>query len=287
MGDRLAFSNGIIGLALLSSAILVGFGARTEALIPLYAIGVFLAFTLSQTGMIVHWWRNRNAHWRRSLAINGFGAVASAVVLITAAVAKFEEGAWLVVLGIPLVAALLLAVRRHYDRVRHLVGVSLPPDHVDPPSARSAPGEPFGSETAEAPADVAHLVVVPVSELDRSALRALSYARSLCVPMLALHVSPEQEEVDSFRQQWDAWGAHVPLEVVLSPYRATVAPTVHYLESLLAQRPDLTITVVVPYLAVPHLWQRVLHSRTGRRLRSALARHPGVVIAEVPFHLQG
>ena len=300
MGDRLAFSNGIIALALMSAIVFAGFGARTAALIPLYAVGVFLAFTLCQAGMVVHWWRRRGEHWRRAMAVNALGAFLSAVVLVTAAVTKFAAGAWIVVLGIPLLAALLLGVRRHYANVRERTAVRIGSTAdleaevgaPDPNSTVRAPAPGIGrtsaairAENAELPADVLHLVVAAVAQLDHPTLRALAYARSLGQPLLALHVSPEQEEVESFKEQWGAWGAHVPLEVVLSPYRAIVAPMVHYLESLHSERPELTITVVVSYLEVPHLWQRLLHSRTGARLRRALARHPGIVIAEIPFHL--
>ncbi|MGO8862798.1 MAG: APC family permease [Acidimicrobiales bacterium] len=284
MGDRLAFSNGIILLGLASTLILVAFHGQTESLIPLFAVGVFLAFTLSQAGMVAHWRRLRTAHWRKSMVVNGVGAVASGLVLVTAAVTKFVGGAWVVVAAVPLVTVLLLRIKAHYVSVERETGLSqdLTQDlELVPSSARTS----LPPDVVTYPGGVHHLLVVPMARIDRPSLRALSYAVSFGQPTLALHVSPEEIEAERFQEAWDRWGAHVPLEVVVSPYRAVVGPIVNYIEALHSQRSDLTLTVVVPEIRVRRLWHRLLHDRLGHRLRRGLERHAGIAVADVPFHL--
>ena len=294
LGDRLAFSNGIIVLSAAALVIFVGFGGKTAPLIPLYAVGVFLAFTLSQSGMVMHWWRLRDPRWRRSLAINATGALLSAIVFITAAITKFTEGAWvslLVVVGFVTVAN---AIRRHYKAVAaaialHPHAIEVPP-HAIVPNGRARRRErrragAAGQETEETPAEVHHLILVAVAALDLASMRALAYAASLEQPVLVLHVSPAEEEAERFREYWRTWGDHLPLEVVVSPYRAIVAPMINYIESLHRLRPELTLTVILPELVVRRWWQRALHSQVAPRLRRALRPLPKIVVTSVPFHL--
>ncbi|HEX7744094.1 MAG TPA: APC family permease [Micromonosporaceae bacterium] len=292
MGDRLAFSNGIIALAVAAAALYVMFGGRTVSLIPLYAVGVFLAFTLSQAGMVVHWRRRRGEpRWRRKLVVNAAGAVLSGVVLVTAAVGKFAEGAWVVVIAVPVVVLLCLRIRRHYDTVARALALhpqarETPPDRPPAPSVTGVnpgSGEP---ETADSPQEVGHLVVVPLARLDLAALRALAYAASLGQPMFAVHISPDDEEDDRFRNQWETWGNHLRLEIIVSPYRTIIPPLARYVEALHALRPDITLTVVLPEVVVRRPWHRLLHSRTPRRLRTALRHVPGIVVASVPVHVR-
>jgi hypothetical protein len=272
LGDRLAFSNGMIALALAAGALFVVFAGRTQSLIPLYAVGVFLAFTLSQAGMVVHWWRRRTSRWRTSILCNGFGCVCSAVVLMVAAATKFTEGAWVALaLVLGFVGASLL-VRRHFDVVDHALALG----------ARSAAVDSEGEET---PQQISNLAIVPVPMLNRATLRALAYASSSRASVLALHVAPTEEEGERFRRYWAVWGNHVPLEIIESPYRATVPPTIAYVESLHAQRPDLTLTVVVPELVVRRWWTRTLHDRDAVRLQRALRPLGKVVVTTVPFHV--
>lgn len=288
MGDRLGFSNGITALALLSAAVFVAFRGHTESLIPLYAIGVFLAFTLSQAGMVTHWWRLKTFHWRRSLAINGVGATASAAVLVTGATTKFTAGAWVVLLAIPLLAVFLLRIKRHYTDVagKTRIGTAIErPDRAELDLAAGHERLLAGDETLLFPDPLAHLFVVPIAHLDLPGIRALAYALSLRRPTLALHVSPEQAEADRFEEGWDRFGVPVPLEVVVSPYRAVVGPIINYLESLHEQAPEITITVVVPELKVRKVWHRLLHERLADRLRRGLENHEGIAVTEVPFHL--
>jgi hypothetical protein len=304
MGDRLAFSNGIVALSLVATVIYVAFGGRTAPLIPLYAVGVFLAFTLSQAGMVVHWWRLRDPHWRRSLAFNATGGALSAIVFVTAAITKFTAGAWVSLLAVGLVILLATGIRRHYE----LVGkaIALHPHTIEVPRRPIAPnartaGTSAGSdvqerdaakrtrvvaeETEETPEEIHHLILVAIASLDLSSMRALAYAASLQQPVLVLHVSPTEEEAERFREYWLTWGDHLPLEVVESPYRAIVAPTVNYIESLHRLDTDLTLTVILPEIVVRHWWHRPLHNRTAPRLRRALRPLSKIVVTTVPFHL--
>src|SRR5665213_3390433 len=281
MGDRLAFSNGIVLLSVAAAAIYVGFGGKTSPLIPLFAVGVFLAF-------------------------NATGGVLSAIVFITAGITKFTAGAWVALVAVGLFIALAVSIRRHYDAVAK--AIALHPHQIEVPkrmivpSARGGPastgpdakehdptvqarvGE---AETEETPEEIHHLAIVPVASLDLTSMRALAYAASLQQPVLALHVSPTEEEAERFRDYWRTWGDHLPLEVVVSPYRALVAPLVNEIESLHHQRPDLTLTVILPEIVVRHWWQRGLHNRTAPRLRRALRPLPKIVVTTVPFHLPG
>ena len=295
MGDRLAFSNGIILLSLMATIIYVAFAGKTGPLIPLYAVGVFLAFTLSQSGMVVHWWRLRDPHWRRSLIFNATGGILSAIVFITAAIAKFTAGAWVSLVTVAVVILLATAIRRHYQLVGkalelHPHAVEVPRHPIAAPSAPRQPDvrprdarEP--EEIEETPEEIHHLIIVAVASLNLASMRALAYAASLQQPVLALHVSPTSAEADRFSSYWRTWGDHLPLEVVISPYRAIVAPMVNYIESLHRLSPDLTLTVILPEIVVPHWWQRSLHNRTAPRLRRALRWVPKIVVTTVPFHL--
>ncbi|MFK3985442.1 APC family permease [Micromonospora sp. NPDC050397] len=292
MGDRLAFSNGIVALSVTAAVVFLAFGGQTQSLIPLYAVGVFLAFTLSQAGMVAHWRQHRGRRWRRRAAINGLGAVLCGLVLLTAAVTKFGEGAWVVVLAVPLLVLLATRIRRHYDRTHRALALHQPsvpaPERSEPMSADGARDRAVGGddqESEESPQDVRHLVLVPVARLNLAALRALAYAASLGPPVFAVHLSPEQEEADRFREAWRVWGDHLRLETIISPYRAVTAPLVQYVDALHTLRPDVVLTVVVPELMVRRPWHRLLHTPLDRRLRRALRGLPGVVITSVPVHL--
>ncbi len=304
MGDRLAFSNGIVLLSLVAAIIFVAFGGKTGSLIPLYAVGVFLAFTLSQTGMVMHWWRGRDPGWRRSLAFNATGGLLSAIVFITAGITKFTEGAWVSLVVVGLFVLVATSIRRHYETVAK--AIALHPYTIELPSRAIVPSARGGvaaggsegkqqgvaeeprkrdAESEETPEQIHHLVLVAVASLDLPSMRAMAYAASLQQPVLALHVSPSDEEAERFGEYWRTWGDHLPMEVVVSPYRAIVAPMVNYIESLHRQSPELTLTVILPEIVVRHAWQRVLHNGTAPRLRRALRPLPKIVVTTVPFHL--
>jgi hypothetical protein len=291
MGDRLAFTAGIVVLAVPAALLYVGFNGQTDPLIPLFAVGVFVAFTLAQSAMVVHWVRKRGAGWRQGLAINLLGAVLSALVVVIAAITKFTAGAWVVVIVIPVLVLLCLRIHRHYqiakDALRprpvsprdELHGISRPPSA--PEIKLHPPAHAHGGRAGHS----SHLVIVPIAVLDLSALRSLSYAVSLSLPVLAVHVSPSDDEAERFQLYWREWGDHVPLEVISSPYRATLAPLTNYIDALRNEHPEVTLTVVVPELVVARAWHRVLHNRIAVRLHRALIHDEGIVVTSVPFQL--
>jgi amino acid transporter len=290
MGDRLAFSNGILVLAVPAAVIYAAFGGQTAPLIPLFAIGVFLAFTLAQSGMVAHWLRHRERGWRAALATNLLGAILSGSVVLIASITKFADGAWVVVVLVPLIILACRRVHAHYVSARE----ALTPRPDSSEHARAArvapprlPSEASArlAEAADDPSEVHSFAVVPVAVLDLAALHALAYAVSLAQPVLALHMSPTEEEAERFQREWQAWGDHLPLEVVVSPFRATVAPLANYIAALHRQRPDITLTLVVPEIIVAKRWQRILHNRIATRLRASLISYEGIVITTVPFHL--
>jgi amino acid transporter len=292
MGDRLAFSHGIIALAVVAAAVFAGFDGKVDALIPLYAVGVFLAFTLAQSGMVVHWRRHRERHWRKAAMTNAVGAMLSAVVLGVTAITKFAHGAWLVVILIPLIVLTCRKIHAHYEHThRALIPSADDPNRVSATEHGSPDPQPQptprggGAEHQSNPCELSNLVLVPVATIDASSLHALAYAASLAQPLLAIHISADEAEAARFHAYWQAWGDHLPLEVIVSPYRSTVAPLANYIEALHNQQPHVTLTVVVPEVVFRKRWQRALHGRIGPHLRRALRPLPGIAITSIPFHL--
>jgi hypothetical protein len=202
---------------------------------------------------------------------NALGCAMTAVVFLIAAVTKFTAGAWVSLLIVVVFTAVALLTRRHFDRVAGATALSHEPSS--------------GAESEETPGQVSNLAIVPVPHMDRVTVRALAYAASLGQPVLALHVSPTEDDARRFREYWTDWGDHVPLEVVNSPYRAVIPPTIAYIQALREQRPELTLTVIVPDIAVRHWWQRLLYDDTAARLRHSLAPLPNVIVTSVPFHV--
>jgi amino acid transporter len=295
LGDRLAFSNGIIALVVLAAAVYAGFGGNTTALIPLYAVGVFLAFTLSQTGMIVRWWRRRDPHWRKSMLLNATGAAFSGVALVVAAVTKFQAGAWVALLSISVIVVVAELVRRHYTRTREALaldstGIDAIDEDLRPqalgPAARITPAS-VAVEHEERPEQMQQLTLLPIGSFDRATMRALAYASGIGHPLLAVHIAPSEQERARFQRYWQVWGDHLPLEIVVSPYRAIVAPLVSYVIALREQRPELMLTIVMPEIIVAHWWQRPLHNQLAARLRRAVRRLPRTIVVMVPYHLAG
>jgi hypothetical protein len=294
MGDRLAYGNGIIALSIVAAAIFVGFGGRVQSLIPLYAVGVFLAFTLSQSAMVVHWWRRRRAHWRKSLVFNAIGAVLTAVVFVIAGATKFTQGGWVAVIGIPLLAMLALRIHHHYQlELQALRPQPLDDDRnasalIPTPTPRrpsSEPG-PSGPEGEESPEQLRHLCIVPVASLDRATLRALTYAGLAGPPGAGAAHQPQRGRGRTLPPILaDVGRAPAPGGDRLPPPRRRrpddqlTSPRLH------EQYPDMTITVVFPELVVRHWWHRLLHSNIAGRVKRALRSLPGVMIVTVPFHL--
>jgi hypothetical protein len=265
-GDRLAFTAGIVILAALSIVLLIVFEGSLDLLIPLYAVGVFTSFTLSQAGMVVHWRRLHEPGWLRSAAINGLGAVATAIVTLVIASTKFVHGAWLVVLLIPLFIVLMRGMHAHYVRLE---------------SARRP-------ETPLTPEEVQVRAVVPVADLGVPARQALAYARAIASDdsqVVAVHVADDATSAEGLRQEWRAWGPGLELIIIESPFRSLTGPLLAYVDALKEMYPHDTVTVVLPELVPSHWWEHLLHNQTALRLKGSLLFHPGIVVANVPYHL--
>jgi hypothetical protein len=264
-GDRLVFSNGIVALAVVAAGLIVLFGGVTTALIPLYAVGVFTGFTLSQTGMVVHHVREKASRWRGHLVLNAVGAVATGIVAIVVVTSKFTEGAWIPAALIPLIVAGFLLVGRHYGKVRAALSVDI--------GARVGPRH-------------AHTVVVLVGGVNRGVLQAVAYARSMSPDtLLALSIVTSAEEE---RRIVDAWRDHevpIALRTVFSPFRDLTQPILDALDELDDERPDDVITVVLPEFVVEHWWDQALHNQSALVLKAALRQRPNTVIASVPVQI--
>ena len=264
-GDRLAFSNGIIILAVLSAVLLVIFRAETHALIPLYAVGVFISFTLSQAGMVRYWLRERGRRWLPRAILNGAGAVATGIVTLIVASTKFTHGAWMVVVLIPCVVLLLVAIRRHYAEVARQLSIE-------------------GLE-AQSPPPPLHLVLVLVGDVHRGVLPAVEYARSLSSSARGVYVELDHEASRRLEDRWAKLAGGIPLVVLRSPYRSVVRAIVEYVDRLKEQVPNLLITIVLPEFVPARWWQYLLHNQTALLIKGALLLRRGVIVTDVPYHL--
>jgi hypothetical protein len=298
----LAYTVGILTLGLMAGVLIAVFGGKTDALLPLYAIGVFSSFTLSQSGMVMRWWRTRPARWQMNLAVNLVGAVTTFIVLLVLALTKFAEGAWIVLVIVPLLVLLFLSISRHYQTVAaHLslkqvtrrmgraaaAGVLLPatPAETMDENATAAARQPGRPGDQTRPLD--HLVIIPVAGLNQVTLRTIAYARSITENVVGVHVAgdEETEETDTLEACWREWIPEVPLVVVESPYRLLVRPLLAYIDALHQQQPDRVLSVVLPEFVPAHWWEHLLHNQTALRLKGALLGRPGIVVTSVPYHL--
>ncbi len=262
LGDRLVFSNGIWLLAGAASFLLVLFSAKTHLLIPLYAVGVFLSFTLSQTGMVVHHLKVKEPFWQKNLLINLLGATITAVVLIVILVAKFTHGAWIVTILIPLFVAWFYAVRDHYVVAAQQLTIDM----------------------AVPPRKLKHTVIVPVVSIHRGVLSALEYAKSLSSNVRAVTVALDEATAKSLQAQWRKWASDVPLVVLRTPYRSLVEPLKQYIKEVDAQDPEDLITVVIPSFVPAKWWHNFLHNQSSMLLGAAFRGMRNVVVTSVRFH---
>jgi amino acid transporter len=294
-GDRLVFSNGIVILAIFSGVLVTAFGGDTSRLIPLYAVGVFLSFTLSQSGMVVHWLRERKklrdgplpepasddeeihrsyfvtdevtapANWKKSLAINAVGALATFIVLCVFIATKFIHGAWIVVVVIPLLVLLFKSIHKHYVMV----------------------AKQLSTEGLEPLRPIRHTVIVPISGIHRGVVSALQYARSIASDRVqAVYVDFEEEATASLKDKWERWGAGVQLVVLPSPYRELTRPLLRHIGRLARENHDTIITVVLPEFIPARWWQHVLHNQSSLLLKGSLLFKKGVIVTSVPYHLK-
>lgn len=263
LGDRLVFVNGIVLLALLAIGLIVGFGGEVTRLIPLYAVGVFTAFTTSQTGMVVHWARKRGAGWATKATVNGFGALATGVVVVVVAVTKFALGAWIVCLVIPGLVFLFRGIQDHYQYVASRL------------SLENAPGVQARR----------NLTLLLVGGMHRGTLEALEYIRSLSVNCRAIHVEVEGQPDPRIRRIWNEWAKDIPLEVLQSPYRSIAEPLLEYCRRVREDEGYDTITIVIPEFVVDSVWESILHNHTALRLQMALRGETDVVVANLRYRL--
>ena len=265
LGDRLVFSNGIILLAIISALLTIYFKANTSNLIPLYAVGVFLSFTLSQAGMVVHWYRLKTRGWQRSAVINGIGAATTLVVLVVIILAKFLEGAWVVTILIPLLVLMFLFIHRHYvEAARQLSLEGLEP----PPLLRNT-------------------VIVPVSALHRGTVNALKYAEAMAPGnVTAVHISLDPEQTKKIQERWKKWGGDIPLIVLDSPYRSLVRPLLNYIEEVDSRWDNDIVTVVLPEFVAAKWWHHLLHNQTSLLIKGALLFRKNKAVVSVPYRLE-
>jgi amino acid transporter len=263
-GDRLAFSNGIIVLSVFAILLLVVFGGDTHALIPLYMIGVFVSFTLSQAGMVMHWRRQRTAGWRTSATINGIGATVTGVVLLVVAVTKAHEGAWIIMLLIPVLVVFFRLTHAHYRAVAAQLTLT---GGLEPEARRH------------------NTVLVPISGMQRAVVRALDYAKTLSPDVRAVYVDVDPIATEQLRRDWDKWGRGVPLVVLSSPFRSLLEPLLEYIEQIDAPRSDDYITVVLPEFVPARWWHHLFHNQRALLIKGALLFKPNTVVTSVPFHL--
>ncbi|MGB8645648.1 MAG: APC family permease [Anaerolineae bacterium] len=265
-GDRLAFSYGIIILGMVASLLIIIFQGDTHALIPLYAVGVFLAFTMSQLGMIQHWRRLRTPGWKRSIAINVAGAAMCAIVLVIAILTKFIHGAWIIVILIPTLVVLFYLIHRHYATVEQELLLKV-----------NGNGHKLGN--------IRQIVIVPLSELNLASARALEFAHSISSVVHVVHVAQSEEQVAVLRDKLRRFDPDSRLVVLESPYRATLDPLLSYIDALHGQDREAFITVIVPEFLTAHWWQRFLHNGTADQLNRALRPHPNIAVVNVPYVL--
>ncbi len=263
LGDRLVFSNGILILAGLAAALIVVFGGDTHALIPLYAVGVFISFTLSQAGMVRHWLTDGGAGWRWRLGVNGVGALVTGAVTVVIAVTKFTHGAWIVVLLIPLLVVGFRAIYRHYDTVADELSL----EHL-----------------AEEP-PVNNTVLVLVGDLHMGVVKALRYAQSLSPSPKAVYVELDPSATARLEERWSKGGCGVPLVVLASPYRSMLRPLLDYIGRIRERDANSVVTIVIPEFVPRRWWQHLLHNQTALLVKGALLFRRGVVVVDVPFHL--
>ena len=266
MGDRLVFSNGILILGVFSCFLIVIFSGDTHALIPLYAVGVFLSFTLSQAGMVRRWLSKRGPHWRKKIIINGIGAVATAIATIIIASTKFMHGAWIVIVLIPILIMMFRGIHAHYKAVSEQIALDRRGSR--PPMPRR------------------NIVIIPVSGVNRAVIRAVDYARSRPGEVRAVLVDVDPEHTARFEMQWAQWGCGVTLIVLPSPYRSILTSLLDYVEEILEKEPDTWVTVVIPEILPARWWQNILHNQRALLLKASLLFKDRVILTDVPFHLK-
>ena len=264
VGDRLAFSNGIFILGLSAALLLILFHGETHALIPLYAIGVFLSFTLSQAGMVRHWQDRKGRGWRKKFAINLTGAVATGVATVVLAITKFTHGAWMVIFLIPLLIGMFKKIQWHYKMADWQLSLTMYDRPKNPPP---------------------NIVVMPVGSVNRAVVIALDYARQRAHEIRAVHVDVDPEETAKIKADWEKWGTGIPLVILPSPYRSFLQPLLDYIEKVRQENPGGWVTVVLGEVVPARWWENLLHNQRALLIKAALLFKFRVIVTDVPYHL--
>ena len=263
-GDRLVFSNGVLILAIAAAALITLFDGSTHALIPLYAVGVFTSFTLSQTSMVRKWLRERPEGWWWRVGINSTGAATTALVLGVVAATKFVDGAWIVILLIGVFIGIFITIKSHFDEVARQLSL----EDFDPPPPKD------------------HTVLVLVGDLHRGVVEAVQYAQALSPRAKAVYVESDPERTRRLEERWGKYGMGAPLIVLTSPYRSLLGPLLDYIDHLHDERENHVVTVVLPEFIPARWWQNLLHNQTALMIKGALLFRRHVVVTDVPYHLK-
>ena len=264
-GDRLVFSNGIIILGIIACFLLIIFHGDPHALIPLYAVGVFISFTLSQAGMVRRWLSKKGPHWQTKLIVNGLGSVSTGIAIIIIATTKFTQGAWIVFLLIALLVWMFRSIRAHYKAVSEQVALTR--DHRPPLPQRN-------------------IVLVPINGVNQAVIRAVDYARSRPGEVRAVMVDVDTQATARIQIQWAQWGCGIQLTILPCPYRSVLSSLLDYVEDLLNKEPDTWVTVVIPEILPARWWHNILHNQRALMLKASLLFKDRVILTDVPFHLK-
>ncbi|BBB91174.1 MAG TPA: APC family permease [Methylomusa anaerophila] len=269
-GERLGFSNGILLLSLFAGILIIGFEGNVTHLISLYAIGVFMSFTIAQSGLVVHWRREKGPKWRIRAFLNGFGAIVTGLVVVVIATTKFFQGAWIVLIFIPAMFAIFKAIKRHYMDVAEQLHLPLEEWQALTPGPKGK-----------------NIVVVPVSSPTSVVLQTMKYARSISDDVIALHVATDREAGRKVEEKWQTWDPGVRLITIYSPYRLVIQPVLHFIEKIQKNKaPEDFITVLIPEFETKKWWHRLLHNQTGWILRTLLILKENVIVSTIPYHLK-
>lgn len=263
VGDKLVFINGIALLAIMAGLLIWLFHASTHHLLPLYTLGVFVSFTLSQWGMVKRWRRLKTPGWWKSALVNSIGAVVTAIVCLVIAVTKFTHGAWITILLIPMLVSFFLLIQRHYDNVQKQLRL----------------------DGATLPADYHHTVIVLVPGVHRGVIPAIQYAKSIGKDCRAIYIELDSKSTPHVRQNWEKWSMGIPLIIMESPYRSLIEPVFKYLDEVDAEREDNVVTVVLPEFVPARWWHSLLHNQSGFLLKVALLFKKGIVVTNIRYQL--